>query len=96
MGYRLSSAAEEDITSIAAFGIEAFGFDQARQYHDGFFALFDLLAANPHMARERLEIAPPVRVHPYRSHIVIYRMEGPDVLVIRVRHGHEDWMSERV
>lgn len=94
MGYHLSKAADEDITSIAIVGIAEFGLEQARRYHAGLFQLFDLLAANPGMARERLEISPPVRVHPYTSHVVIYRIEGPDILIIRVRHGHEDWMSD--
>ena len=94
MGYRLSKAADEDTTSIAVIGIEEFGLGRARRYHDGLFELFDLLAANPRMARERLEIDPPVRVHPYKSHVVIYKIEGPDILIIRVRHGREDWMSD--
>lgn len=94
MGYRLSKGADEDITSIAVVGIEEFGIEQAQRYHEGLFQLFDLLAANPRMARERLEIVPPVRVHPYKSHVVIYRIEGPGILIIRVRHGREDWMSD--
>ncbi len=94
MGYRLSKGADEDITSIAVVGIEEFGLEQAQRYHEGLFQLIGILAANPRMARERLEIVPPVRVHPYKSHVVIYRIEGPDILIIRVRHGREDWMSD--
>ena len=47
----------------------------------------------PRAARERLEIDPPVRAHPYKSHMVVYVIEGDDVLILGVRHGHEDWMS---
>lgn len=94
MGYRFSKGADEDITSIAVVGIEEFGIEQAQRYHEGLFQLFDLLAANPRMARERLEIVPPVRVHPYKSHVIIYKIDGPDILIIRVRHGREDWMSD--
>ena len=46
------------------------------------------------MARERLEIHPPVRVHPYKSHVVIYKIEGPDILIIRARLGRDDCMSD--
>ncbi|MEO3416202.1 type II toxin-antitoxin system RelE/ParE family toxin [Roseovarius sp. CAU 1744] len=94
MGYHLSQEAEEDITSIAAIGIAEFGLDQARRYHDGLFELFGLLATNPEMARERMELHPPVRIHRYRSHMVIYRIDGHDITIIRVRHGREDWMSD--
>jgi toxin ParE1/3/4 len=72
-----------------------FGSAQARRYHDELFAIFDLIAANPRMARERYELSPPMRVHPFKAHLVVYRIEeGGDILVVRVRHGHEDWAGE--
>ncbi len=66
MGYRLSSAAEDDIVAIAEQGVRLFGPVQARHYHDGLFALFDLIASNPRMARERHELSPPMRIHSRR------------------------------
>ncbi|MDX8502584.1 type II toxin-antitoxin system RelE/ParE family toxin [Mesorhizobium captivum] len=92
MGFRLSIAAEEDIIGIAEQGVRLFGPLQARRYHDELFAIFDMIAANPHMARERLELSPPIRIHPFKAHLVVYRIEGGgDILIVRVRHGHEDW-----
>ncbi len=91
MGYRLTKAAERDIGSIAQTGIELFGARQARSYHEALSDLFALLATSPRMGRERSELIPPARVHPFRSHIVIYRIEGENILIIRVRHGREDW-----
>ena len=52
-----------------------FGVDQARRYHDELFALFDLIAANPRIARERNEIEPPVRIQPFKAHLIVYRVE---------------------
>jgi toxin ParE1/3/4 len=53
---------------------------------------FDLLAENPRLARERTELSPPVRVHPCGAHVVIYTVEDDGtVLIVRVRHGREDW-----
>lgn len=78
---------------IYAEGVVDYGVVQADLYHDQLFDLFDLLAENPQMARERPELVPPVRAHPYKSHVVIYKTEAPDILIIRVRHGSEDWMS---
>ena len=96
MAYRVSDDAGDDIVQIYAIGVREFGPRLADLYHDGLFDLFDLLAASPGIARERREIDPPVRVHPYGSHIVIYRAEGADILIIRVRHGREDWISDPV
>jgi toxin ParE1/3/4 len=41
---------------------------------------------------KRVELSPPVRIHPVQSHLVIYQIEDDgSVLIIRVRHVHEDW-----
>jgi len=92
MGFRLSLEAEEDVIGIAEAGVRLFGTTQARKYHDELFAIFDLIAANPRMARERHEIVPPMRIHPFKAHLIVYRVhETGDVFIVRVRHGHEDW-----
>lgn len=97
MSFRLTLAAEDDIIRIAEGGVRLFGPAQARRYHDELFAIFDLIAANPRMARERHELSPPMRIYPFKAHLVIYRIEDDDdVLIVRVRHGHEDWASEAI
>lgn len=62
MGIRLSLTAEEDIIGIAEQAVHLFGAVQVREDHDEMFAIFDLIAANPRMARERLELSPPIRI----------------------------------
>lgn len=94
MAYRLSRKADEDVVGIYVEGARAFGAEQAETYHVGLTETLAFLAEYPKAARERTETQPPVRVHPYRSHIVVYVIEGNDILVLRVRHGREDWDSE--
>ncbi|ARO33120.1 toxin ParE 1 (plasmid) [Rhizobium sp. NXC14] len=94
MRFDLSVEAEEDIIAIAEQGVRMFGAAQARLYHDELFTALDLIAANPRMAREREEISPPVRVHPFKAHLIVYRIEDGTIFVIRIRHGHEDWASD--
>jgi len=90
--YRLTRKAAEDISEIYVFGTDEFGFEQADAYHLLLESTFDFLARNPHAARKRLELSPPVRIHPVQSHLVIYQVEDDgSILIIRVRHGHEDW-----
>ena len=93
MKVRLTQAAERDIISIAETGIEIFGLSTAQGYHNALFNTFDLLADNPHMSPERTELTPPLRVHPFRAHIILYKAEQTGVLIVRVRHAHEDWTS---
>lgn len=92
MTYRLSREAEEDIVRIYIGGARLFGHAQAEAYHGELKSRFELLAHNPRMARERSEISPPVRIHPYKAHLIVYVIDAnDDVLIIRIRHGHEDW-----
>ena len=94
MVYRLSHKAVEDITQIYVAGVEMFGVDQAERYHEGLEHTFSFLSDFPFAAADRTELKSLSRVHPYRSHIIIYRLEGPDILTQRVRHGSEDWIRQ--
>lgn len=95
MGFRLSLLAEEDVIRIAEEGIPLFGLEQARKYHQELYAIFGLISLNPRMARERPELSPPLRIHRFRAHLVVYSVDAADeVLIVRVRHGHEDWVND--
>lgn len=92
MPYRLTHRAAEDIEELYSFGAEQFGVDQADSYHALLERTFEFLAQNPFAARKRLELSPPVRIHPLQSHLVIYQIRDDNsILIVRVRHAHEDW-----
>ena len=87
--------AEGDVIGIYLYTVETFGITQADAYHGKLEATFNRLGTQPYMARERTEIEPPVRVHPCGSHIIIYTVSGDEsILVVRVRHSSEDWISD--
>lgn len=94
MGYRLSGAADADLVRAYAEGVQRFGGAQADAYHDRLFHSFDLIAANPKIARERMEYVPPVRIHPVGAHVIVYVETEEGILIVRVRHGREDWHSD--
>ena len=93
MAYRLSRKAEADILDIYLTGAGVFGQDQAERYHAGLEQAFTFLSDFPRAAPERTELRGTSRVHPYKSHIIIYRLDGVDIFIQRVRHGQEDWAS---
>lgn len=49
------------------------------------------------IARERDEIDPPVRIHPFKAHLVVCRIEDDEtIFVVRIRHAHEDWATDSI
>ena len=100
MAYKLTREAEDDIIHTYLEGVRLFGAAQAESYHRELEQIFELLAKNPAMARERFEITPPVRIHPHKAHIIVYLSDDAnargDILILRIRHSHEDWVSAPV
>jgi toxin ParE1/3/4 len=94
VAYRLTRAAAEDIRHVYREGKRLFGVRQADLYHLFLESIFEMLAQNPEAAGERTEISPPVRIHPSGAHLVVYlKTEDGNVLVLRVRHARENWIS---
>jgi toxin ParE1/3/4 len=89
--FRTTRLADQDIIDIYASGAALFGMDQADRYFAGLTKAFAILAENPVIARERPEFLPPVRIHPYGMHLLVYRVDEAGILIIRVLHGRRDW-----
>lgn len=91
MRYRTTDRAEEDIIEIYVRGVRDFGEAQAERYHTGLTKAFEFVAQHPLTARERTEYTPPVRMHFYEAHVVVYVVKRDYALIVRVLHGHQDW-----
>ena len=92
-GYRLAPAAQNDLGGIWDYTALMWSPDQADAYLRGLAEKLDFLCGHPEIARERREIDPPVRLHPYRSHLIIYRIEHDRLAVIRVVHRRQHWQA---
>lgn len=87
----LTPAARADLAAIWQHTAERWGPAQARAYLTGLDRLLSLLAEQPGIARERPEFTPPVRLHRYRSHLVIFRAVPGGLEVLRIAHVRFDW-----
>ena len=89
----LSRLAKQDLQHVYLSGLELFGLSQADKYIDGLLSALDVLADFPHAGAARPEFGPSSRSLSYKSYVVLYRVDGSDVFVRRIRHGLEDWQS---
>lgn len=88
--FTVSKAANSDIRSIARYTQDMWGRDQRRRYLDGLNEKFEVLATMPEMAAERRDFRPPVRIHHYEKHLIIYVINDSGILVVRVLHQSMD------
>lgn len=86
-GYRLTLRAEADVFEIFLYGLEIFGPIQARRYRDDLARCLTMLAENPRMGRLAEAIARGIRRHEHQSHVILYEIDGPDILILAVMHG---------
>lgn len=82
-----------DRDSIWDHTVNEWSVQQAEHYLMGLDRVLTLLAEQPQLARERLEVDPPVRLHPYKSHIVIFRANDTTLEVLRVVHAKSNWVE---
>ena len=94
MKLRFSKASRQDLKAIYLQSEALFGRQQADAYAAGLAGAFAMIADYPLASRLRHETDIPVRARPFRSHVIIYVIEEPGVLILRVRHGHEDWHDD--
>ena len=91
--YCIHPLAEQDIADIWVDGADRWGVDQADRYFDGMVNLFDLLSEQPEIARLRNELSPPVRIHPYGSHVVVFETVETGIAIIRVLHNRRNILA---
>lgn len=95
MSFRLTEQAERDFDDIYFTGAERFGLNQAERYAAALVEKFNFLAEHPEATRLRTEIDPPARAYPYKAHIIVYDVTPErDVVIVRIRGGREDWLSD--
>lgn len=94
MAVRKSPEADDDFARIYAYGLADYGRRQAEDYALGLLEAFDWIGDHPLLARERTVVSPPVRLHIYRAHHVLYLIDDGDVLILRVLHGSANWIEQ--
>ena len=82
-----------DRDHIWDYTVELWSVAQAENYLTGLDRLLRLLADHPQIASERRNLDPPVRLHKYNSHLVIFTADDTTLMVIRVVHSRSNWQT---
>jgi toxin ParE1/3/4 len=92
MAHRLAPAAEAELDDIWYYiAKETSSIDTADRVVDSITDKFLLLATYPHIGRRRDEdLRPGLRSFPVGEYVIIYRVEGEDVLILHVMRGSRD------
>ena len=89
MGHRLAPEAEADLDSAWYYVATASGsVDIADRLIESITTRFLLLTAHPHLGRPRdEELRPGLRTFPVGEYVIVYRLAGEDVSILRVLRG---------
>lgn len=91
MAYRLAPQAEADLEDVAFYlFVQTGSLEIADRLIQSVTERFDLLAAHPRAGRSREDLQRGVRGFPVGEYVVLYRVEGDDVVILRVVHGSRD------
>lgn len=91
MRLRILYQAQADLEAIHDYGLRHFGHMDADRYYLGLLDAIGLIVTQPRMSRERPELVDGIRMHGHRSHVIVYRIEMDEIVVVRVLHNRQDW-----
>ena len=88
--FRLTQQAKADLDDIAVYTLENWGVQQALRYVDSLEQCCHLLANRPNVGATASDLAPDLRRHAHRAHVVYYLPEKNGVLIVRMLHERMD------
>ena len=94
MAYAISSRATEDIYWLYQSGKRQFGERSADLYQELLRAAVEFAAEHPQASPARDLPSGPVRVRYFGSHLIVYEIDDPDIVVLRVFHQLQDWEND--
>ncbi len=89
-GYRLSPAAEADLSDIWDYTATAWGVGQARTYLLKISAAVEMLAEHPARGRSAEKIRAAYKKYPVGSHVIFYKPLDGGIDVVRILHQRMD------
>lgn len=89
-GLSFRPRAVSDLDDIWAYTVERWSVVQAQGYLAGLNDTLTLLCQHPEIARLQ-DFTPPLRIFPFRSHLVVFHADDSRLEVIRILHMRSNW-----
>ncbi len=91
MAHRLAPQVEVELDDIWSYIARDSGsIEIADRLTDSITDRFFLLGNHPHVGRLRNDLRAGLRSFPVGQYVIIYRIDGMDVLILHVMHGRRD------
>lgn len=87
----ITSPALAELEAIWDYSARNWGTRQAERYLSGLNRSFALLCDMPDIARIRPEFTRPTRVYRAAEHLIFYRVEDDELIILRVLHTRQNW-----
>ena len=86
----IKATARAELAQIYDYSVAEFGPKVAEAYLTGLRNTFDRLLEFPFIGTIYPDVTPDVRVTIHRSHRVFYRIDGDEILIVRILHKMRD------
>ena len=93
MNLDITDAALGDLRSIRSYTVEKWGEDQEAKYLDAMWRRFEELLDEPQRWRMRNDLFPGCRIASQGKHVILFRVEGELLQVVRVLHSAMDFQQ---
>lgn len=90
MKLRITDRASKDLKEIADHTLARFGPSQREAYLKTFQNRLDDLLAEPEIGRPRSFLGEGIRAARCKAHMIYYRQDADDLVILRIRHGAQD------
>jgi toxin ParE1/3/4 len=87
---KYSPDARADIVATYRYGAAEFGRNQAEAYATHMREAIHLLEVQPKLAPLHNEYMPPVRIHTWRNHYIVYQTSSAGIYIVRILHQASD------
>lgn len=86
-----TKAAVSDLQSLRSYTLETWGGAQEQRYLDALWKKFEEILADPARWRQREDLFPGCRIAAQGKHVILFRVEGSVLQIVRILHGAMDF-----